>query len=239
MEYIIRPIAKISSPYKSRFGIPRQSGLAPAVPCVIAFENCSYNQLLLRGIEDFSHYWVIFGFHELKREPIAPLVAPPRLAGKKRVGTLASRSPFRPNRLGQSLVQLKEVTTKHRSIELVVLGGDFLDGTPVYDLKPYLPYCDEAPDAVAAWATKPPTMPVAWLPEALAELNRLGASHFKAAIEQTLGCDPRPGHERQKDGTPNQTWGFQFDKLNIVWGVQDATAYITTVTTWHSRDNVS
>lgn len=230
MEYTIRPIATISSPYKSRFGIPRQAGLAPAVWCSIVFENTSYTQLLLRGIEDFSHYWVIFGFHELKRDPTAPLVAPPRLAGKRKVGALASRSPFRPNRLGQSLVHLKEVRPHSHSIELLIFGGDFLDSTPVYDLKPYLPYCDVAPDAVASWATPPTAMPVEWRPEALEGLNNLGFGQFKVAIEQTLGCDPRPGHERQKDGDPDQTWGFQFEQLNIVWKVEKATAHITSVT---------
>ncbi len=231
----LRPIAHIRSCYPERFGIPRQSGLIPAATAQIVFPNTGDNQLALRGIEEFSHLWVIFWFHGQAYGGFKPLVSPPRLGGRTQVGVYASRSPNRPNPIGLSAVQLDRVETTRSHILLHISGVDLLDGTPVLDLKPYIPYADAIPTARSAWATlETPEFAVGWMDGAIATLaqcweqGRLAdRAATQALIEGTIGQDPRPAHERGKDGRVDQQWNLRVGGFDVFWRVEGGTAWIT------------
>lgn len=214
----IKPIGYIRSPYPTRFGIPRQPGLVKSARCVIVLDFDHQVNLAVRGLEEFSHIWVVFVFHSLKRE-WKPVVAPPRLAGKK-MGVLATRSPYRPNPIGLSAVKLIEIKEKEKNVELTVEGGDFLDGTPVLDIKPYVNYSDSIPYAESAWAEKQvPSMPVEFAGEVEAYLtNKI---HLKNLISETLALDPRPGYERGDSSLDGRSWGVKLMDHEIKWTVKD------------------
>jgi tRNA (adenine37-N6)-methyltransferase len=234
-DLILRPIAHIRSCYPERFGIPRQSGLVPAATAQIVFANTSDNQLALRGIEEFSHLWVIFWFHGQDYGGFKPLVSPPRLGGRTQVGVYASRSPNRPNPIGLSAVKLDRVETTRSEILLYISGIDLLDGTPVLDLKPYIPYADAIPTATSAWATlETPEFAVGWTEGAIAALEKCWAegrlrdrAGTQALIEGTIGQDPRPAHERGKDGRVDQQWNLRVGGFDVFWRVESGTAWIT------------
>lgn len=141
-------IARIESDFKSKFGIPRQSGLINGIPCRVVFEKKYANGDALRGLEGYSHIWLIWGFSKAKSTEWSPTVRPPRLGGNKRMGVFATRSPYRPNSLGLSCVRLLSV----ESGALVIDGADLLNDTPIYDIKPYLPFTDSVPDASGGFA---------------------------------------------------------------------------------------
>ena len=149
----IKPVAYIHTDFKEKFGIPRQSGRVSALEGKIIFEDEFKNSEAIRGIEEFSHIWLIFGFSENERNRASVTVRPPRLGGNKRIGVFASRAPFRPNSLGLSVVKLERIeeTEKDGSI-LIVSGVDILDNTPIYDIKPYIPYADSKADAKGSFA---------------------------------------------------------------------------------------
>ena len=140
--YTLIPIAYIHSDFKEKFGIPRQSGRAPSTVARILFEPNFQHPDFIRGIEGFSHLWLLFDFSLTREKGWSATVRPPRLGGNKRVGVFASRSPFRPNHIGLSCVKLKSVEYTETGIQLTVLGADLLDGTPIFDIKPYLPFAD-------------------------------------------------------------------------------------------------
>ncbi|MBT9317632.1 tRNA (N6-threonylcarbamoyladenosine(37)-N6)-methyltransferase TrmO [Leptothoe spongobia] len=225
------PIAYIESCYPDRFGIPRQAGLVTSAYGDIVFEATEENKLALRGIEEFSHLWVLFVFHGQTYGNFKPLVRPPRLGGNKSVGVYATRSPNRPNAIGMSAVKLLSVTEKERKLRLQVQGGDFLDGTPVIDVKPYVPYADALADAHAAWAVRQETsLPVRWSVESeaiLSECLEPGSKKLRCLIEETLGQDPRPGYERGKDGRPGQRWTMQISHYRVFWVVHHGIATVT------------
>ena len=149
----IHPIAHIHSEFPTKFGIPRQSGLAPSLRAEILFEPEYRVAEAVRGLEEFSHVWLIWQFSQAVRQGWSPTVRPPRLGGNKRMGVFATRSPFRPNNLGLSSVKLEEIRLDpQRGPVLLVSGADLLDGTPILDIKPYLPYVDSHPDAVGGFA---------------------------------------------------------------------------------------
>ncbi len=231
----LRPIAHIRSCYPERFGIPRQSGLVPTATAQIVFPNTGDNQLALRGIEEFSHLWVIFWFHGQAYGGFKPLVSPPRLGGRTQVGVYASRSPNRPNPIGLSAVLLDRLETTRSQILLHISGVDLLDGTPVLDLKPYIPYADAIPTATSAWATlETPEFAVGWMDAAIATLaqcweqGRLAdRAGTQALIEGTIGQDPRPAHERGKDGRVDQQWNLRVGGFDVFWRVEGGTAWIT------------
>lgn len=147
----MKVIAKIKTDFPEKFGIPRQSGLADSLATVI-FEPEYRNDEALRGIEGFSHLWLIWEFSEAKRDGWSPTVRPPRLGGNKRMGVFATRSPFRPNPIGLSSVKLVGLEKTKQGTVLIVSGADLLDGTPIYDIKPYLPFTDSHPDALGGFA---------------------------------------------------------------------------------------
>ena len=153
MDVTIQPIARMRSDFSTKFGIPRQSGLVEQLRSTIVFEPEFRNPDYLRGIEGWSHLWLIWQFHRVAPDDYSPTVLPPKLGGKTRVGVFATRSPFRPNHMGLSVVRLASVdwTAKGGPV-LYVTGADMVDGTPIFDIKPYVPYADSVPDAVDAFA---------------------------------------------------------------------------------------
>ena len=197
-------IATIRSCYPQRFGIPRQPGLVKSAVATIDFEATRENELALRNLESFSHLWIIFVFHQQRNVGFKPLVQPPRLGGRKSMGVFATRSPNRPNPIGLSVVQRQKVTFDRDAYRVHVTGGDFLDGTPVLDIKPYVPFVDVVPDATSDWATPiQDTLEVVWADGVLEQLDTLeqtpgsvqhGASGLQTLIEETLAQDPRPAH---------------------------------------------
>ncbi len=186
----IAPIAWVKSCFIEKFGIPRQPGLAPAATAEILFLGPFGQPQAFAGLEKVSHIWVQFGFHAWPAQPFAPKVRPPRLGGNVRVGVFATRSPNRPNGLGLSVVQLLAITEVDGLVRLQIAGHDLLDGTPVYDIKPYVPYADRPEQAVNTLAPAAPELrPVIWLHPAPAEAPQ-------TLIEQLLQQDPRPAYQR-------------------------------------------
>ena len=209
MQSIIKPIAYAKNDFKEKFGIPRQSGRAPSVITRIVFEPEYRIYDALRGIEDFSHLWLIFDFSLSHRKDFSPLVRPPRLGGNEKIGVFASRSPFRPNSLGLSSVKLISIEeTKNEGPVLIVSGADLMDGTPVYDVKPYLPFTDCHTDAVGGFADEKlsHTLNVI-IPEEIK--NKLPQDMIPAIIE-CLKDDPRPSY--QDDG---RVYGMRFGSYDV------------------------
>lgn len=227
----LTPIAYIRSCYPERFGIPRQAGLVPSAVAEIVFEGTEDNKLALRGLEQFSHLWVIFVFHKQSYKRFKPLVQPPRLGGRKTMGVYATRSPNRPNNIGMSAVQIETVEFKKGTTLVHIRGGDFLDGTPVLDIKPYIPYADAIATAHGAWTTHPETpMPIAWSQTAETTLTTslvANGTTVRHIIEETLTQDPRPAHERGKDGFPGQTWNMEISAFSVFWKVENGIATVT------------
>jgi tRNA-Thr(GGU) m(6)t(6)A37 methyltransferase TsaA len=189
----IKPVAYIRTDFQDKFGIPRQSGRVPTLLGRIVFEPSYRSPEAIRGIEEFSHLWLIFGFSAAKRGRRALTVRPPRLGGNKRVGVFATRSPYRPNSLGLSLVRLERIEeSEGEGAVLVVSGVDLLDGTPIYDIKPYLPYADAKPDAIGGFGEemRDYALEVDFPSELLA---RLPEDKRDAAIA-CLREDPRPSY---------------------------------------------
>lgn len=188
----MKVIAHIQTDFKDKFGIPRQSGRVPSLLGRIVFEEEFRNPDALRGIEGFSHLWLLFDFSKSHRDGWSPTVRPPRLGGNTRIGVFASRSPFRPNPIGLSVVKLERVERG----ELIVSGVDLLDGTPLYDIKPYLPFADAIPDAVGGYADAFDDYRLAVeFPEELLAL--LPADKRQAAID-CLAQDPRPSYQEDE-----------------------------------------
>ncbi len=229
----LTPIAWIRSCYPDRFGIPRQAGLVPSAYAEIVFATTEASRLALRGIDSFSHLWVLFLFHQQTFPTVKPLVHPPRLGGKKTMGVYATRSPNRLNPIGLSAVQLHQVRESANELILDVRGGDFLDGTPVLDIKPYIPYADAIPTAQSTWVTPPESgLSVHWSEAAEQMFIRLQGpsdSLIRCLINETLAQDPRPAYERGKDGKVGQQWNIQICTLSIFWQVRDNTAVITRI----------
>ena len=195
----LKPIAYIQSCYKQKFGIPRQPGLVKQATAQLVFEPDYSLADSIRGIEQFSHLWIIFLFHKSISRRNKITVRPPRLGGKVKLGVFATRSNFRPNPIGQSVVQFVGVEIKNGRCALNLTGGDFLDGTPVLDIKPYIPYADSVPNARAGFASEPPVKKyqVIFSQDSLAEIDqasRILPIDLKKLIAELLSYDPRPAH---------------------------------------------
>lgn len=215
MDITIRPIAFMHSDFATKFGIPRQSGLVAQLRSTIVFEPEYRNDDALRGIEDFSHLWIIWQFSEAVRDGWSPTVRPPRLGGNTRMGVFATRSPFRPNNLGLSCVTLLgvEQTADHGTV-LHVGGADLMDGTPVFDIKPYIPYSDSHPDAKGGFTdTADDFLLQVEFPDAL--LQKIPRSKRDAAIG-VLSHDPRPSYQRK----PGRVYGLTFAGYDIRFTVE-------------------
>lgn len=188
-------IAKLRTCYTDKFGVPRQSGLVPAAWGVIEFEPAYRRAEAVRGIEEFSHLWLITQFHLVTEEPTSLTVRPPKLGGNERRGVFATRSPFRPNRLTLSVVKLDRVELDgDKAPRLFVSGVDLVDGTPVFDIKPYIRYADSIPEARSSFATTPPPpVPVLW------ECQSSVPEEVRVIIDQSLAQQPQPAYHDDSD----------------------------------------
>ena len=206
----IRIIARMHSDFATKFGIPRQSGLVEALRSTIVFEPEFRNSDALRGIEDFSHLWIIWQFSEAVRQGWSPTVRPPRLGGNTRMGVFATRSPFRPNNLGLSSVRLLGVEqTREFGTVLHVGGADLMDGTPIFDIKPYIPYADCHPDAAEGFTGQTRTHHLeVFCPEALWQTV---PEADRAALQGVLASDPRPSYQHD----PQRVYGMEFAGLEV------------------------
>ena len=220
----ISVIARMKSDFPSKFGIPRQSGLVDELVSTVIFEPEYRNDDALRGIEEFSHIWLIWQFSEAVRKDWSPTVRPPRLGGNTRIGVFATRSPFRPNALGLSSVKLLGVEhTKEFGTVLHVAGADLMDGTPIFDIKPYIPYGDSHPDATGGFTDRADDFLLTVnFPETL--LNQLPESKRASAIA-VLSHDPRPSYQRD----PERIYGLPFAGYDIRFTVENSTLTVIEV----------
>ena len=212
----MHPIAHMRSDFPTKFGIPRQSGLVEELRSMIVFEPEYRSEDALRGIEDFSHLWLIWQFSQAVREGWSPTVRPPRLGGNTRMGVFATRSPFRPNNLGLSCVRLLENRhTKEFGTVLVVGGADLMDGTPIFDIKPYIPYGDCIPQATGGFTSRVGDFLLKVdFPQEL--LKKLPPDKQAAAIG-VLSHDPRPSYQNQ----PGRVYGLSFGGFDIRFTVEE------------------
>ncbi len=222
--FTVKPVAYIRSDFKEKFGIPRQSGRAPSLTAEIIFLPEYRVEEALRGIEGFSHLWLLFDFSLAHREAFSPTVRPPRLGGNERVGVFASRSPFRPNPIGLSCVQLMRVEKREKEgCVLVVSGADLLDGTPILDIKPYLPFADCKIEATAGYAgTQAHHRLEVEFPSAL--LEKLPEEKRQGLCE-CLADDPRPSYQDD----PERMYGMRFGHWEIKFTVCQSRLTVTDV----------
>ena len=215
-DLLMKCIARIRSDFPTKFGVPRQSGLVDALEALVVFEPEFRNPDALRGLDGFSHIWLIWQFSQAVRKTWSPTVRPPRLGGNARLGVFATRSPFRPNPIGLSCVKLSEIqwNTSDGPV-LVVFGADLMNQTPIYDIKPYIPFADSHPEATGGFADthRDHRLHVKFA-ESLKAL--VPEEHLNALIE-VLALDPRPAY--QKD--PDRIYGFPFAGMEIKFSVKD------------------
>lgn len=218
----MKPIAHIYTDFKTKFGLPRQSGLIKEITGKIVFEKQYSIAEAFKGLEDFSHIWILWEFSQAKKESWKPTVRPPLLGGNKRMGVFATRSPFRPNSIGLSCVKLEKIEyDKNLGTVLYVSGCDLMNGTPIYDIKPYLPYCDSVPDAVGGFT------------EALGErrLEVIISDELLGRVPEekrdeligVLAGDPRPSYQDD----PEREYGFEFADFEIGFKVDDKRLTVT------------
>lgn len=227
----ITPIGHIKSPFKQKFAIPRQPRLATAAISTIELFDDFNHPDMVRDLEQYSHLWLIFSFHQNVEQGWTPLVRPPRLGGNKKTGVLATRATFRPNSLGMSAVKLERVIILEGRAKIEVSGADLLDGTPIFDIKPYLPYSDIIADADGGFAQDAPLEPmqVQFSKEALAFLNNTPTpTNFKQLIEQILAQDPRPAYKKNKQD--NKEYAVELYQFDVRWHVLDNHALVTKIT---------
>lgn len=212
-------IARIRNAFPTKFGLPRQSGLVPELTSTIVFEPEFRVAEALRGIEDYSHLWLIWEFHQAVRDGDSqawkPTVRPPRLGGNTRMGVFATRSPFRPNPLGLTVVKLLTVEDSSEGKVLVVAGADMMDGTPIYDIKPYLPYVDSVPDAVGGFTegTADYHLDVDFPEDLLGSVPK----ELQETLMGVLAQDPRPAYQHDED----RVYGLPFGGMDVKFTVKD------------------
>ncbi len=217
-------IAKIKSDFPGKFGIPRQSGLIEELTATVVFEEEFRVDEALRGIEDFTHLWLIWEFSENKRDTWSPTVRPPRLGGNRRVGVFATRSSFRPNALGLSSVKLLGVEkTKEFGTVLHVAGADLMDGTPVYDIKPYLPFTDSHPEASGSFAEE--RLSYSLKVDIAEDVKKAIPEDKLSAVVKILESDPRPAYNDDAD----RIFAFEYASLHLEFKVSDNTLTLLSV----------
>ncbi len=218
MNFTFEPIGFIHSPFKEKFGIPRQPGLVPEARARLELVPPYNRPEAVAELEGCSHVWIQFVFHQVLHEPWRPKVRPPRLGGNRRVGVFASRSPFRPNPIGLSVVALERVVVDGDSVVLELSGVDLLDATPVLDIKPYIAYVDSIPDAASGFAPSAPDLRLevgfSELAEGQLEAREDGAD-LRPLITRLLGLDPRPAYAAE-DG---RIYGFRLYDFDLRWQV--------------------
>ncbi|APX92032.1 tRNA (N6-threonylcarbamoyladenosine(37)-N6)-methyltransferase TrmO [Halomonas sp. 1513] len=212
--FAVEAIGHIESDFRDKFGVPRQPGLAPAARARLVLHGDYADPLAVRGLDAYSHVWLTFIFHH-SPERWTPLVRPPRLGGNAKLGVFATRSTHRPNRLGLSLAALGAIDTRH-GVALELHGCDLVDGTPVLDIKPYLPWAEALPDARAGMAADaPPRHAVRFSQDAEDALEqRSDSASLRALIEQVLAQDPRPAYHRDK-GDAERVYGVRLRDVDV------------------------
>lgn len=216
------PIAFIRSSFREKFGIPRQPGLAPHANSRIVFLKPYARAECFEGITEFSHVWVIFQFHGTAEQGWKPTVRPPRLGGNKRLGVFATRSMYRPNALGLSLVKIEALIDGPEGKELLISGADLLDQTPVLDIKPYLPYVEAPKDAHGGYAAEAPKLlDVLWTESARVEAQHLTLSaSLLALIAEVLAQDPRPAYA-EGHHNPDREYGVWLEHVNVKFTIKN------------------
>ena len=216
-------IARIRNPYDSKFGVPRQSGLVGQVISTIVFEPEYRYAEALRGIEEYSHLWLIWSFDKAEREGWSPTVRPPRLGGNQRVGVFATRSPYRPNAIGLSCVKLEGVEKGSEGTVLKVSGADLMNGTPIYDIKPYLPYADCHPEANGGFTDRTAKRTVkVEIPDGVS--GRMNTEDLEA-LKAVLREDPRPAYQDD----PERTYAFEFGGKHVEFRVEQGILTVTEI----------
>ena len=214
-EFSMRVIARIHSDFATKFGVPRQSGLVDTLESTVVFEPEYRNMDALRGLEDFSHLWLVWVFDKAVRRDWSPTVRPPRLGGNRRMGVFATRSPFRPNPIALSSVKLAGIEqTAEQGPVLHILGADLMDGTPILDIKPYIPYADAHPEALGGFAAVPAgeTLEVLIPPDMLEKIP----PERREALRGVLAQDPRPHYQDD----PERIYGFGFAGMEVKFSVE-------------------
>ncbi len=221
----MKHIAHIRSDFSTKFGIPRQSGLVEELTATVVFEPEYRNPDALRGLEGFSHLWLIWEFSKAKRESWSPTVRPPRLGGNTRLGVFATRSPFRPNPVALSCVRLLEIRrSESDGTVLIVAGADLMDGTPIYDIKPYIPYSDAHPDATGGFTENADDfLLTVEFPDAL--LTKI-PSDRRESLLKVLAHDPRPSYQDD----PERVYGMEFAGHDVRFTVCGKTLTVCEVT---------
>lgn len=227
-DFSISPIGYIRSPYKEKFAVPRQPGLAPDAVSVIEFYPPYNDELAFEGLDGFSHIHVIFLFDKIEYKKFRPKVRPPRLGGNVSVGVFSTRSPFRPNRLGLSILKIHRVIREKGKVSIEVFGADLVDNTPIIDIKPYIPFVDSVPDAVGGFACEPPPLyELIFENDSESVLKTLGEQKFRAVC-QTLSQDPRPAY---KDDNDDKVYVVKIYCFSIYFKVKESRIHVFSVDT--------
>lgn len=227
-DYQLTAVGHIHSPYKQKFAIPRQPRLVPQAKAKLVFCADFNREEFVRGLDDFSHIWLLFRFHETADKGYSAMVRPPRLGGNDRKGVFATRATFRPNAIGMSAVKLESIEYVNGQLSLLLSGIDLLDGTPILDIKPYLPYSDAMTDASAGFAdVRPETQMSVDFSESATQFiaQQKQYPELKEFIENVLKQDPRPAYKKQKDG--EQNYGMTLYEFNIRWQVNNEHNYVS------------
>lgn len=210
-QFTLEPIGYYHGPLKEKFGLPRQARLVASLPGEVRLTEAFKDMTACRGLENFSHVWLVWSFSEVPEGRTQHTVRPPRLKGNQRLGVFATRSPFRPNRLGLSCVRLERIGP---GAVLYVSGADLLDGTPIFDIKPYIPYADALPDARADFAAEAPeTLETVWPPE----VRSLLSPEDIRVLSGILGQDPRPAYQ----DAPERVYGLRYKDFNVKFRLAD------------------
>jgi len=225
--WTLNPIGWVRSPFREKFGIPRQPGLAPHALSRLVLSAQYATPGCLDGLQAFSHIWLIFAFHGTAEQGWQPQVRPPRLGGNEYTGVFSTRTMFRPNPVGLSVVELIGIEPGEQGLELLLRGADMLDGTPVLDIKPYVPYVDSVPQARAAFAQDPPPqLPVQWTETAYQVGLAMGLTPDQfALIEEVLAQDPRPAYRGKNQDT--RSYGVWLQNYNVRFTVDEGGVTIT------------
>lgn len=220
----LKVIAKVKNDFPTKFGLPRQSGLSDVLSEIVFEKEYSIDDAF-RGIEEFSHLIIIWGFSEAERENWSPTVRPPRLGGNKRVGVFASRSPYRPNSIGLTVVKLISIEKREGKTVLTVSGADMMCGTPVYDVKPYLSFADAVPDAVSGFADGVKDHSLDVVMER--DFSNILDQERLDSLNQILSQDPRPSYQND----PERIYGFEYADCEVKFSVTDnKTLYVKSIT---------
>lgn len=214
--WAIGPIARIMTDFPSKFGVPRQSGLVRSLTGTVVFEPEYRNAEALRGLEEFSHLWIIWGFSESRKEEWSPVVRPPRLGGNVKKGVFATRSPFRPNALALSVVKIEQIDLSEENGPLIYVSGvDMVDRSPIFDIKPYVPYADSLPDAKGGFTDKLEEKRLKVIfPE---HLLSLFPTEKQESIIEVLALDPRPTYQDD----PERIYGASFAGFDVRFSVRE------------------